>query len=528
MRRGISLANKCLLVFGGAIVLIVAVALFLPLLRMNALVDAGQHQQSRELLALWARAAAAGVADPQSVLGYRVRRLTPEEARESSDPFIRRAMRRIDSGANEVELATWKGLARVYRAALAERRPGDAGKRGEVRAVLALERAPVSAARLLLVNVLYLFAAGVIVLALAVLVFYLVTNRLILSPVRSLRATTERVREGDLSSRSDVATGDEFQELAETFNLMLGEVQRSQDQLRAINSAMDLKLNELAQSNVALFESAKLKGEFVASISHELRTPLNSIIGFAELLLEIAQAELAAGDDSTRLNKRIRYLDNIVRAARELLGLINTLLDMAKIEAGRMELHIEKASLREVCEAMLGLIHPLADRKKLLVRLEVADDLPPIETDVRKFQQIIFNFLSNAVKFTPAQTGEGKGEVVLRAERLRSDSGEGDRVRVSVIDNGPGISAEDQKRLFEKFQQLDAGHTREHAGTGLGLAICKELAGLLQGDIQVVSELGRGSMFSLILPLGFDHERSAEQRLEATFRGTLTGRRGWG
>lgn len=522
MRRGISLANKCLLVFGGAVVLIVSVALFLPLLRMNALVDAGQRQQTLELLAVWERAEAAGVTDPRGALGYTVREVSPSEAAASEDPFVRRAWTRLDGGASAAHRASWKGLARVYRAAVPRR-----GEDGTIREVLVLERAPVSAARLLVVNVLYLLLAGVIVLALAMLVFYLVTNRLILSPVRSLRETTERVREGDLSARSGVATGDEFQEFAETFNLMLGEVQRSQDQLRAINAAMDLKLNELAQSNLALYESAKLKGEFVASISHELRTPLNSIIGFTELLLEIAHAELAAGDDSTRLVKRIRYLENIVRAAKELLGLINTLLDMAKIEAGRMELHVERASLREICEAMVGLIHPLADRKKLVVRLEVADDLPMIETDVRKFQQVIFNFLSNAVKFTPTATPTGPGEVVLRAERLVSDSGDEDRVRVSVIDNGPGIAPEDQKKLFEKFQQLDQSHTREHAGTGLGLAICRELAGLLQGELQVFSEVDRGSMFSLILPMKFDHERSAEQRLEATFRGTLSGRRSW-
>jgi two-component system, NarL family, sensor histidine kinase BarA len=257
---------------------------------------------------------------------------------------------------------------------------------------------------------------------------------------------------------------------------------------------------------------------------------MNSVIGFGELLLEIAHAEQAAGDDSTRLQKRVRYLQNIVGAGHSLLEMINTLLEMAKIEAGKVELAPEKVSLHEACEGLIGLIHPLAERKKIKLKLEVADDLPIIVTDPQKFQQIIFNFLSNAVKFTdsPARDG-GPGTVTLRAERLRTGGGpdEVERVRVSVIDNGPGIAPEDQKRIFDAFQQLDSSHTREHAGTGLGLAISRELAALIQGQIQLESEPGRGSMFSLILPVSLDRARAAETRLESAFRGTLAGRRGW-
>jgi signal transduction histidine kinase len=266
-------------------------------------------------------------------------------------------------------------------------------------------------------------------------------------------------------------------------------------------------------------------------VSHELRTPLNSIIGFAELLRDQAQTEMEAGDDSSRLTKRIRYLENIVTSSRRLLEMINGLLEMARIEAGKVEIKPSPINLKEACEGALGLIAPLGEKKGLELVLEASDDLPIVETDLKLFQHVIFNFLSNAVKFTPPTDPAGhRGRVTLRAEMLpaRGDEQALDLVRISVIDTGPGIDPEDQTRLFQKFQQLDASHTREHAGTGLGLAICKELAGILQGEIQLVSEIGRGSMFSLILPLKLDRDRAQKQKLETAFRGALAGRKGWG
>lgn len=592
MWRGISLANKTLLLFGGAVVLIVLTALTLPWFRMNALVDEGQLEVSRQLVAAWEGGGGWGQRDSETARerdrgpdegAARVGRsgvgavwLSVEEARrlaegsegqegeaggagEAGDRFLARALRRFERDPSLVDLqsSSWSGFTREYRYAKAVRRGGSDGSAerrsdegdgreggagagegaagaGELAGLIVLDRRAFAAARLMVVNTVYLLSAAMFVLALAVLVFYFVTQKIILSPVRALRETAERVREGDLSIRSRIETGDEFEELSETFNAMLAELARSQDQLRAINRAMDVKLDELAQANVALYEAARLKGEFLASVSHELRTPLNSIIGFAELLLEIAHAELAAGDDSTRLAKRIRYGENIVNAGRDLLAMITDLLEMAKIEAGKVELRVERVVLREACEALAGLIHPLAQRKGLEVTLEVAEDLPVVETDAKKFQQVVFNFLSNAVKFTPGKEGGGRaGKVTLRAERLPGrGGGEGpgaaERVRVSVIDTGPGIAPEDRERIFDKFQQLDGSHTKGQGGTGLGLAICRELAKMLQSEIQVVSEVGRGSMFSLIMPTTLDPEAEAEIKLEAAFRGTLAGRRVWG
>jgi signal transduction histidine kinase len=191
---------------------------------------------------------------------------------------------------------------------------------------------------------------------------------------------------------------------------------------------------------------------------------------------------------------------------------------MARIEAGKVDLHVEKMSVAGACEGLVALIRPQADRKNIEIALELPAgvaahrEAPIIETDPRKFQQIVFNFLSNAVKFTP----EG-GKVTLRAERLRGADDE-PRVRVSVLDTGPGIAPEDQDRVFEKFSRVETGHVREHTGTGLGLAISKELADLIQGSIQLVSDPGRGSMFSLIVPVAMDPDVAAERALRTAGR----------
>jgi len=524
------------------IVLVVLAAASVPWLRMNALVDEGQEELSRQMVSSWDRvdrdlvAGAAGTGEPAERAAVVARRLTVGQAEQlaATDSFVARALREFGrpSGPIDVQDAHWNGTAREYRYARAVRSPDSPGV---LNGIILLDRKPVQASRLLLVNVVYLLSAGSVILGIAVLAFYLITHRLILSPVRALRDTAERVRAGNLATRSEIETGDEFQELAETFNFMLSDLQAGADHLRSINAALDLKVNELIESNVALYDAAKLKGEFLASISHELRTPLNSIIGFAELMAEIARAERdsrteAGGEIPSQLSKRLRYADNIVTAARGLLEMINGLLEMARIEAGRVELHVDRVNLREACESLAGLIHPLAERKGIPVRLEIAEDMPAISTDVKKFQQVVFNFLSNAVKFTEPQEKSGRTpQVTLRVERLVGGGAghDAERVRVSVIDTGPGIPADQHERIFDKFHQLEGGHTREHAGTGLGLAIARELATILQGEVQLVSEVGRGSMFSLILPLELDPSRVAETNLEARFRGSLGAKRAW-
>ncbi len=538
MRLRLSLATKCLLVFGGAIVLIIAAALWAPWLRMTALIDAGQLELSRQMVDTWERLATAPSDDPSVVApttgkseraGITAREvpLAQATAEAANDPFVRRAMAAFTADPVRVDYqeARWEGTTREYRYAKVHRVREQGGTR--ITEIVILQRRSLEAARLLLLNTAFLVAAGVLVGALAVLVFYIITRKLVLQPVRALRVAADRVREGNLASRSEIRTGDEFEELAGALNSMLTDLQASQERLRAINAALDLKLHELAESNQALYQAAKMKGEFLANVSHELRTPLNSINGFAELLLEQARAEPAEG--APAVLKRVRYLENIQNAGRSLLALINSLLEMARIEAGRVDVRVERVNIRDACEGLLALIAPLADKKGIQVRLEVADDVPVITTDPRKLQQIVFNFLSNAVKFTEPEERTGRTpQIVLRAERLvASAPGEDARVRISVIDNGPGIPAEDQARIFEKFYQRDATHTREHTGTGLGLSISKELAGVLASEIQVESEVGRGSMFSLIMPVELHAQPREEAALEAKFKGALSGVRVW-
>ncbi|RMH12983.1 MAG: sensor histidine kinase [Planctomycetota bacterium] len=527
--RNLSLSNKCLLLFGGAVTIIIVIALTVPWLRMNALVGAGQLEISRELLNIWSELDETDRA-PTLLGGATVQEFSIPDAHAAAehDRFIRSAVRAFtrNESANERLSGSWEGGTKRYRYARARR-----DETGKLIGLIVLERRSPGAAIQLVVNTLYLLAAGMVVLGVAVLLFHGILTRIILSPVRSLRETAERVRDGDLSTRSQIQTGDEFSELAETFNLMLGELQTKQDRLRAINAALDGRLSELAEVNRALAEAAQIKGEFVANVSHELRTPMNSILGFAELLLEIAKAErqhLIEANQSipVALTKRERYLQNIVNAGRTLLEMIESLLEMAKLEAGRVEVKVEPMSVGQTCESLVALIDPLARRKGLEVVLDVHADVPIIETDVKKFSQIVFNLLSNAVKFTSG-TVDQRGRIILRAERLAPSGLDADdaKVRVSVIDNGPGISEEDQKKLFEKFSRLDRDGTQP--GTGLGLAICRELANAIQAEIQLVSEEGHGSMFSLIAPVRLDPARIEETRLEARFRGTLHGRRAW-
>jgi signal transduction histidine kinase len=358
-----------------------------------------------------------------------------------------------------------------------------------LKALLVVERTSDFAESQLMMNRVFIVAAALIGGLLAVLVFYFILTRLILSPVRKLRHTADKVQSGDLSIRSQIRTGDEFEQLAEAFNNMLDRVEQSQAQLRSMNQSLDLKLSELSEANVGLYESNRLKSEFLANVSHELRTPLNSIIGFAELLEEMARSDGSADP------KRVRYITNILSSGRSLLEMINDLLEMAKIEAGRMEVNVEPTSISDLIEGLIGIMRPQAQRKEIEVHTRVAQNLPTVETDPGKLQQILFNFMSNAIKFTPAG-----GAVTIAADRVkRQDASDG--VRLSVSDTGPGIPYDLQDVIFEKFRQADASHTREHKGTGLGLAICRELATMLGATVSLVSEPGRGATFYVDLPV---------------------------
>jgi two-component system cell cycle sensor histidine kinase PleC len=244
-----------------------------------------------------------------------------------------------------------------------------------------------------------------------------------------------------------------------------------------------LQRREIEDKGTALEAANRHKSEFLATMSHELRTPLNAIIGFSEVLRERLFGDLNA--------KQAEYVSDIHASGEHLLSLINDILDLSKVEAGRMELDIARFSVPQALENALILIRERAMRRGVKLDLTVEAGIGEIAGDERKFKQIMLNLLSNAVKFTP----EG-GRVAVHAARSSAE------LRIAVSDTGAGISAEDQRVLFEAFQQVGKDSARKAEGTGLGLALTRKFVELHGGAIRVESEPGKGSCFSFSLPAG--------------------------
>ncbi len=534
--RSISLANKTLLLFGGAIAIILFLAMIPPWLRMRDLGGERQLEISRRLVDVWIRLDAQARESGEAVTpdenglselgGIRVRAFEPGalETQVDQDPLVARVLADALSGSSDAIEPRSEGGTRVYHYARMIR-----DESGTPQRLLVLERQGEDTGVLLVVNTVYLLSAGFLVFLLAVLGFYLVVHRLVLAPVRSLRESADAVRKGDLTIRSTIHTGDEFEDLARTFNQMLSVVQASQEHEQSINRALDLKIHELSEANTALFEANRIKSEFLANVSHELRTPMNAIIGFANLLLEIAERERDQTGNSPELKKRTKYQNNIAIAGSHLLYVIESLLEMAKIEAGKVRVNLEPVSMSATCEGLMGLIQPLADQRDVKVRVEIAGDLPLIQTDAKKLHQILFNLLSNAVKFSEPPSVGGQAQIILTAKRLYAPGdNEIPSVRVAVRDTGPGIPEDERERIFDKFHQVEGGTTRRHTGTGLGLAISRELAAILQGTLTLETNPGQGSTFTLTLPIQPDETLAQEIRLERNLRADLASPKDWG
>ncbi len=260
------------------------------------------------------------------------------------------------------------------------------------------------------------------------------------------------------------------------------------DPVRMVGTLVDISEDKSAAEQLRLAregaeEASRAKSEFLANMSHELRTPLNAIIGFSELLDAATFGPLN--------DKQARYVHNVLTSGKHLLQLINDILDLSKIEAERMELHVEELSLETALQDVLNIAKGLAHKKDVGLALAGETGLPAIEADPAKFKQILYNLLSNAIKFTP----EG-GRVEVRAEVLVGC------VRIGVADTGIGIAPEDQARLFGVFEQVDSSYGRQQQGTGLGLALTRKLVELHGGQIWIESEgAGKGSTFIFELPL---------------------------
>ena len=332
----------------------------------------------------------------------------------------------------------------------------------------------------------FVISGELLKVVLSIIAIYLVIRYVVTKPVLHLKRVSDAIAHGKLDMRADIRTGDEFEELSHAFNRMLRHLVTVQEELRSVNADLDGKVDELARVNLRLYELNNIKNEFLATMSHELRTPLNSILGFSDVL--------NTADNLS--DKQRRYVGNIQIAGRTLLSLINDVLDLAKIESGKMELHLVEFSLNDLIERQTGAMAPQAEKKNIDLSWFVEPGVPVLFQDVGKMQQIVSNLLSNAIKFTP----EG-GRVRVRAG-LRDEQ----QFLIEIEDTGIGIPLEEQERIFEKFRQgrqkpgQEDALTREFEGTGLGLSIVKELCKLLGGEVTLISEFGKGSTFTVALP----------------------------
>ena len=334
-----------------------------------------------------------------------------------------------------------------------------------------------SAQRLLALTMLGLLV--LLVLASATYAFRLA--RSLTSPLTSLARTTDRIVRGERAVAVAQGAPDEIGQLQHGFAQMVTALGEREKALEATNREFERANVELEQTNVELARANRLKSEFLANMSHELRTPLNAIIGYSQLMLD--------GIDGPLNEQQISDLRRVTTAGSTLLGLINGLLDIAKIEAGRMEIERRAIRLEPAIAKVVDLVRPTAEAKGIELRVSVPPGLPAVSADGARLDQVLTNLVANAVKFTE------RGTVTVGARV------EGADVVVSVADTGIGIAPAAQGYIFDEFRQEDASTTRQFGGTGLGLAIAKKLVELQDGRIWLESAPGRGSTFFFSLPI---------------------------
>ena len=254
-----------------------------------------------------------------------------------------------------------------------------------------------------------------------------------------------------------------------------------EDKLQGVFAAAR-DVTERKQFEESLQEANRMKSEFLANMSHELRTPLNGIIGFSELMID--------GKAGKLVPKQSEYLNDIHNSGRHLLQLINDVLDLAKVESGKMEIYPERFSVKKSIEEVTNVVSPLARNKNISINIDIVNDLKDVKIDKQKFKQILYNLMSNSVKFT-----DDGGQINISGSLYNDD-----QFYIKVADTGIGIRTEDISKLFYEFQQIDSGMSRKYQGTGLGLALTKKIIEFQQGKVEVESEYGKGSTFTVILP----------------------------
>jgi signal transduction histidine kinase len=307
-------------------------------------------------------------------------------------------------------------------------------------------------------------------LALSTMASVFLARRMV-QPIRAIQQGAAQLAGGDLDQRISVRSGDELEALADQFNKMAAALK---DSYSGLEHKVEERTRELEIAN-------RHKSEFLANMSHELRTPLNAIIGFSAMLRERLLGGLS--------DKQAEFIGDIHASGKHLLSLIDDILDLSKVEAGRMELNLSKVHVASAIDNALTLVRERATRHGIALSANVDDNIGEITVDERKLKQILLNLLSNAVKFTP----EG-GRIDVSARNLES------RVEISVADTGIGIAPEDQAAVFEEFRQVGSDYTKKAEGTGLGLTLTRKFVELHGGMISLTSEPRSGSIFTFTLP----------------------------
>ena len=335
-------------------------------------------------------------------------------------------------------------------------------------------------------------------------------QRVISRPILHLEDTMRMVSANkNYEVRAVKAYGDEIGRLIDGFNTMLAEIQQRDTALRGANDELKTRTRELEReishrkqtqeellkAKHAAEEASRAKSTFLANMSHELRTPLNAIIGYSEMLEEETQ-------DSGK-SDNVQDLRKIQSAGKHLLSLINDVLDLSKIEAGKMGLHLENFEVLPLIDEMRTTLKPAAAKNGNVINVRVAENAGTMRADITKVRQILFNLLSNACKFTD------HGSISVDVDR--ESTGGQDRLRFRVSDTGIGISAKQKENLFHEFAQADSSIARKYGGTGLGLAITYRFVQLMKGKISVESEPGRGSIFTVHLPATVAEKLEAER-----------------
>lgn len=347
------------------------------------------------------------------------------------------------------------------------------GQLGSVRIIFSLANTQADIRKSLLTGA----SLALAIVALGIVLAFIFGQRA-LAPIQGIADAASKIAGGDLAQRVEVKRQDEIGVLAHAFNHMAGSLGQM---THGLEEKVGQRTEELRRVNAELLRATQHKSDFVANMSHELRTPLNAVIGFSEVLREQMFGPLNA--------KQEEYVTDILTSGQHLLSLINDILDLSKVEAGKMELELGVFDLRKLLENSLIMVKERAMSHGIQISLDIGDGIGLMEADERRLKQVMFNLLSNAVKFTP-----DKGRVGIGARIV------GNMVEISVSDTGIGMSKEDKPKLFGEFQQLHTGLTDKPEGTGLGLSLTKRFIELHGGEIRVDSALGKGSTFTFSLP----------------------------